>query len=110
MKPSAEELVRRAAAAFNAGRRDEARQICEQGLASEPGEPMLNHLLAAVLFSENQTDIARPPIEASLKQRPGYAPALALAGRTARAEKDFDAALAHVDRAIAPAPQRELFV
>lgn len=110
MKPPAEELVRRAAAAFNAGRRDEARQICEQGLAREPGEPMLSHLLAAVLFSENKTALARPHIEASLKKRDGYAPALALAGRIARAEKDFDAALAHFDRAIALAPQRDLFV
>jgi tetratricopeptide (TPR) repeat protein len=101
MKPSAEELVRRAAAAFNAGRKDEAQQICEQGLAREPGEPMLSHLLAAVLFSENETALARPHIEASLKKRAGYAPALALAGRIARAEKDFDAALAHFDRAIA---------
>jgi tetratricopeptide (TPR) repeat protein len=110
MKPSAEELVRRAAAAFNAGRRDEAQQICEQGLAREPGEPMLSHLLAAVLFSNNETALARPHIEASLKKRAGYAPALALAGRIARAEKDFDAALAHFDRAIALTPQRELFI
>jgi tetratricopeptide (TPR) repeat protein len=110
MKQPPEELVRRAAAAFNAGRRDEARSICEQGLAREPGEPMLSHLLAAVLFSENKTALARPHIEASLKKRAGYAPALALAGRIARAEKDFDAALAHFDRAIALAPQRELFV
>jgi tetratricopeptide (TPR) repeat protein len=110
MKPSAEELVRRAAAAFNAGRKDEAQQICEQGLAREPGEPMLSHLLAAVLFSNNENALARPHIEASLKKRGGYAPALALAGRIARAEKDFDAALAYLDRAIALAPQRELFV
>jgi tetratricopeptide (TPR) repeat protein len=110
MKPSAEDLVRRAAAAFNAGHRDEAQQICEQGLAREPGEPMLSHLLAAVLFSRNETALARPHIEASLKKRAGYAPALALAGRIARAERDFDAALAHFDRAISLAPQRELFV
>src|SRR5262245_54908552 len=83
MKQSAEELVRRAAAAFNAGRKEEARQICEQGLAREPGEPMLSHLLAAVLFSNNETTLARPHIETSLKKRAGYAPALALAGRIA---------------------------
>ena len=110
MKQSAEELVRRATAAFNAGRRDEAQNICEQGLAREPGEPMLSHLLAAVLFSKNETALARPHIEASVKKRAGNAPALVLAGRIARAEKDFDAALTHLNHAIALAPQREVFV
>jgi tetratricopeptide (TPR) repeat protein len=110
MTQSAEELVRRATAAFNAGRRDEAQQICEQGLAREPGEPMLSHLLAAVLFSRNEIALARPHIEASLKRRAGNAAALVLAGRIARADRDFDAALAHFDRAIALTPQRELFV
>ena len=110
MKESAEELVRRATAAFNAGRKDEARELCEQGLAQLPGEPMLGHLLAAVLFSKNEIAPARARIEASLKARPGSAAARLLAARIARAEQDFEAALAHLDHAIAIAPQREIFV
>ena len=52
-QPSAESIVRRATAAFNSGRPDEARLLCEKGLARAPGDPMLHHLLAAVLFSKN---------------------------------------------------------
>lgn len=110
MTESAEELVRRAAAAFNAGRPDEAATICERGLARFPREPMLEHLLAAVLFSKNDIAAARTHIEASLAKRPGNAAARLLAARIARADHAFEAALAHLDAAIALAPQRELFV
>jgi len=110
MSESAEDIVRRATAAFNAGRRDEARQLCEQGLSRAPGEPMLSHLLAAVLFSTNDLEAARGHIETSVARRPGNAAAHLLAARIARAQKDFDAALAHLDRTIAIAPQREAFV
>src|SRR5689334_1503943 len=110
MKESAEELVRRATAAFNAGRRDDAQKLCEQGLAGRPGEPMLSHLLAAVLFSKNEIAPARLHVEASLKQRPGNAAAHLLASRIARAAKEFDAALAHLDRAAALSPQRDVFI
>ena len=108
--PPAEDIVRRATAAFNAGRPDEARQLCEQGLRREPGDAMLSHLLAAVLFSQGEIQPARAHIEASLTKRPGNAAAHLLAARIARAAKDFDAALAHLDRAIAIAPQREVFL
>lgn len=108
--PSTEDIVRRAAAAFNAGRPDEARALCEQGLARSPGEPALSHLLAAVLFAANDVAAARPHIETSLARRSGNAAAELLAGRIARAAKDFDAALDHIDRAIALAPQREAFI
>jgi tetratricopeptide (TPR) repeat protein len=47
---------------------------------------------------------------ASLARRPDNAAAQLLAARIARASEDFDAALAHVDRAIALAPQREAFL
>jgi tetratricopeptide (TPR) repeat protein len=107
---TAEEIVRRATAAFNSGKRDEARGLCEQGLAREPGEPMLNHLLAAVLFSQGEIQPARGYVETSLATRPDNAAAHLLAARIARAAKDFDGALAHLDRAIAIAPQREMFL
>jgi tetratricopeptide (TPR) repeat protein len=107
---SAEYIVRRATTAFNAGRRDEARQLCEQGLGRQPGEPMLSHLLAAVLFSKNEIEAARSHIETSLAKRPENAAAQLLAARIARAAGDFDAALARLDRVIAMAPQREVFL
>ncbi|MDB5608200.1 MAG: hypothetical protein JWP25_5100, partial [Bradyrhizobium sp.] len=108
--PSAEDVVRRATAAFNAGQPDEARKLCEQGLRRWPGDAMLSHLLAAVLFSNGEIAPARTHVEASLAKRPGNAPAHLLAARVARAAEDFDAALAHLDRTIAIAPQRDAFL
>jgi len=105
-----EDIVRRATAAFNAGRRDEARQLCEQGLVRLPGEPMLSHLLAAVLFSGGEIEAARGHVEISLAKRPDNAAARLLAARIARAGKDFDGALSHLDRAIAISPQRDAFL
>jgi tetratricopeptide (TPR) repeat protein len=109
-KPSAEDIVRQATAAFNAGQPDEARRLCDEGLSRTPGDPMLHHLLAAVLFSQGEHQSARGHIETSLTKRPGNAAAHLLAARIARAGKDFDAALAHLDRVIAMAPQREAFL
>jgi tetratricopeptide (TPR) repeat protein len=110
MKEAAEDIVRRATAAFNAGRRDEALQLCEQGLIRTPGDPMLSHLLAAVLFSKGEIQTARGHIETSLAKRPDNAAAHLLAARIARAGKNFEDALSHLDRAIAISPQREVFV
>jgi len=109
-EPTAEDIARPATAAFNAGRREEARGLCEQALSREPGEPMLHHLLAAVLFSESEIQSARDHIETSVARRPGNAAAHLLAARIARAAKDFDGALAHLDLFIAIAPQREAFL
>jgi tetratricopeptide (TPR) repeat protein len=107
---SAEDIVRRATAAFNSGRRDEARQLCQDGLTRQPGDPILNHLLAAVLFSQGEVQPARSHVETSLAKRPENAAAHVLAARIARAARDFDGALSHLDRAIAIAPQREVFL
>jgi tetratricopeptide (TPR) repeat protein len=109
-QPTAEDIVRRATAAFNGRRPDEARKLCEQGLARQPGEPMLSHLLAAVLFSQGEIDPARGHIETSIANRAGNAAAHLLAARIARAGADFDAALSHLDRVIAIAPQRDVFL
>ena len=105
-----EDIVRRATAAFNSGKPDEARKLCEQGLSRQPGDPVLNHLLAAVLFSQGEIQPARTRVETSLARRPGNAAAHLLAARIARAAGDFDSALAHLDRVIAIAPQREVFL
>ncbi|MGJ5040282.1 tetratricopeptide repeat protein [Bradyrhizobium sp. HKCCYLRH1062] len=110
MTSKAEDIVRRAAASFNAGRIDEARRLCERELAHTPGEPMLSHLLAAVLLSRQEIAAARLHIAASLARRPDNAAAQLLAARISRADGDYAAALDHVDRALALAPQREAFV
>ena len=109
-KQTAEDIVRRATAAFNSGNPDEARKLCEQGLTRQPGEPMLDHLLATVLFSQGEIRAARAHVETSLAKRPGNAAARLLAARIARAAKDFEGALTHLDLVIATAPQREVFL
>jgi tetratricopeptide (TPR) repeat protein len=109
-KSTAEDVVRRAAAAFNSGQREQARHLCEEGLNRRPGDPMLHHLLAAVLFSNGEMQSARSHVETSLAMRPENAAAQLLAARIARAAKDFDSALLHLDRVIATAPQREAFL
>ena len=91
MSDAAEDIVRRATAAFNAGRRDDAQKLCERGLAGQPNEPMLSHLLAAVLFAKDDIRSARGHIETSLAKRSGNAAALLLAARIARADSDFEA-------------------
>jgi tetratricopeptide (TPR) repeat protein len=105
-----EEIVRRATAAFNAGRRDEALALCEEGLKAIPRDPMLSHLLAAVLFASGEVEAARGHLEASVAARPDNVAARLLAARLARTAGDFDHALSHLDCAIAIAPQREAFL
>jgi tetratricopeptide (TPR) repeat protein len=107
---TSKDIVRRATTAFNAGRRDQARKLCEDGLIGSPGEPMLSHLLAAVLFASGEIEAARGYVEASLAKRPDNAAARLLAARLARTATDFGRALSHLDHAIAIAPQREAFV
>jgi tetratricopeptide (TPR) repeat protein len=109
-KHTAEDIVRRATAAFNAGQPDEARRLCEKGLTGQPGDPMLNHLLAAVLFAKGEIQSARTCLETSLAKRPGNAAAHLLAARIGRAARDFESALSHLDVVIAIAPQREAFL
>ncbi len=110
MNETTEQIARRATAAFNAGRTSEAQRLCETGLRQSPGEPILSHLLAAVLFAMEDIAAARLHIEASLSRRPDHAAARLLAARIARVGKDFESALAHVDRAIALSPQRDAFI
>jgi tetratricopeptide (TPR) repeat protein len=107
---TAEDIVRRATAVFNAGQPDAARQLCEQGLIARPGDPMLHHLLAAVLFSKSELEAARAHVTTSLSKRPDNAAAQLLAARIARAAGDFSGALSHLDLMIAIAPQREAFL
>src|ERR1700710_548194 len=98
--PSAEDIVRRATAAFNAGKPDEAQALCEEGLRRAPDEPMLHHVLAAVLFAKGDVAPAPRHIGASLAKQPGNAAARMLAARIVRSAKDFGAALSHLDLSI----------
>ncbi len=75
-----------------------------------PGDPILHHLVAAVLFSAGEIQSARTHVETSLAKRPANTAAHLLAARIARAAKDFGGALSHLDRAITIAPQREIFL
>ncbi len=94
-KDNAEDIVRQRDCGFNAGRHGEAIELCQRGLARQPGEPMLSHLLAAVLFARGDTAPARRHVEASLARRPDNAAARLLAARLAPTAGEFDAALTH---------------
>jgi tetratricopeptide (TPR) repeat protein len=102
MSEQIEDIVRRAASAFNAGRRDDARRLCEEGLRRNPDDPALNHFFATIVFAIGETSLARTHVETSLKAQPGNAAARLLAARIARAEQDFDSALAHLEHATSP--------
>jgi tetratricopeptide (TPR) repeat protein len=106
----AQDIVLNAVAAFNSGRHRDAQKLCEQGLARQPREPTLNHLLAAMLFARSAFSSAREHISASLAANPKNPAALLLAGRVARAEKDFEAALAYLKRAAALAKSPEILL
>ena len=106
----AQDIVRHAVAAFNSGRHRDAQKLCEQGLARQPREPTLNHLLAAMLFKQGDVSSARQRIAASLTVHGNNPAALLLAGRIARSEKDFEAALSYLKRAAALGTSREVLL
>jgi tetratricopeptide (TPR) repeat protein len=114
MSPSTpEEIVRRATVAFNAGQPDEAQKLCEKGLEQKPGDPMLGHLLAAVLFSKvfvekartlDQAGLApqaREAWRAILKIIPRHQEAAARLGRMAWEDGDHAEAASLLERAAA---------
>jgi tetratricopeptide (TPR) repeat protein len=106
----AQDIVRNAVAAFNSGRQQDAQKLCEQGLVRQPLEPTLNHLLAAMLLARNEFASARERISASLAANPKNFAALFLAGRIARAEKDFKAALSYLKSAAALATNHDVLL
>jgi tetratricopeptide (TPR) repeat protein len=95
-----EDIIHRAAAAFNGRQPDEARRLCEAGLALAPNEPMLHHLLAAILFAAGNRTKAGDHIAISLRAQPDHRPARLLAARIARDDGDFQRALSHIDHAM----------
>ena len=78
---TAEDIVRRATAAFNSGQpRGGARASASRVCAASPAIPCSHHLLAAVLFSQGEIEPARAHVETSLAKRPGNAAAHLLGG------------------------------
>jgi tetratricopeptide (TPR) repeat protein len=94
-------IIANAVAAFNESNREKAKRLCEAGLDRFPADPSLSHLLAAVLFAEEDFSGAGEKIETSLAARPGNAPALMLAARIYRAQGKLEAALTQLDKAAA---------
>lgn len=101
------EVVRRAVAAFNAGRSDEARQLCALGLLSSPRDPALNHLTAAISFAKGDLETAEAAILIALDGQPGTAPRHLLAARILGAGSNPAEALRHCEKALAFGPTPE---
>ena len=103
------EQIRRAVAAFNAGRSAEALQLCEAGLETWPRDPALNHLLAAVRFAQGDVAGASKAVLVALAGR-SSAPVHLLAGKILGAGGDAAAAIKHLEQAIALGPSTEALV
>jgi tetratricopeptide (TPR) repeat protein len=84
MAPSpVESGLAQAVSAVNAGRRGQARTVCEQLLVLSPGHPGVHQLLALIALDEGDAMAAERHAEASLASRAGHAPTLALAAKAA---------------------------
>ncbi|MGY5808851.1 tetratricopeptide repeat protein [Rhizobium sp. LEGMi198b] len=103
-------IIANAIAAFNESNRELAKQLCEAGLNQFPSDPSLSHLLAAILFAEEDFSGAREKIEKSLAAQPRNAPALILAGKIYRAEHKLEAALMQLEKAASLEVRLEIFV
>lgn len=103
-------IIASAVAAYNESNRQKARQLCEAGLNRFPGDPQLSHLLAAVLFADEDFPHAREKIETSLAAQPRNAPALILASKIYRAEDKLDAALMQLEKAARIESRLEILV
>ncbi|MBB4570792.1 tetratricopeptide repeat protein [Rhizobium leucaenae] len=103
-------IIADAVAAFNQSNRDVAKQLCEAGLDQFPSDPSLSHLLAAILFAEEDFSGAREKIESSLAAQPRNVPALILAGKIYRAEHKLEAALRQLEKATGIDGRLEIFV
>ena len=95
--------IRRAVNSFNAGRHDEARQLCEKAIREKPGDPALNHLLAAILFAEGDIAAARSRWKRALGHGPVTRPPGFLLADCIARRQHADAALVHTRRAVTPA-------
>ncbi|WP_413988618.1 tetratricopeptide repeat protein [Labrys okinawensis] len=94
------EVLRRAVAAFNAGRSDEAQRLCAAGLRAAPRDPALNHLLATISLARGELAAAETAILTALKGQVGTLPRHLLAARILGAGNNLPAALWHCEQAL----------
>ena len=110
-QPTAEDIVRRATAAFNAGQPRRGAQAVRARAwpraRRSHAQPSAGR--RAVFARRDRSPRAAMSRPAS-QNGPTMPPRICSPARIARAAGDFDAALSHLDRAIAIAPQREAFL
>ncbi|CAM5764175.1 hypothetical protein LMIY3S_01058 [Labrys miyagiensis] len=94
------DIVRRAIAAFNAGRPGEALQLCDAGLRGAPRDRALNHLVAAISLAAGDVARAEAAIGLALAGGTGSAPQHLLAARILAAAGKPVPALQHCEKAI----------
>ena len=103
-QPTYEQAMGAAIAARNAGQPDAAMAICADILQQRPGDPAAHQLRALLHLQNDQPVQAQADIQHSLQARPGYPPALLLAGKIARALDDLAGAAHFFTQAAAHAP------
>ena len=92
--------------ALNAGRNDEAADLCAAGLVLEPRDAALNELAAIAALRRGRADEARAFARTSLATRPGHVGTLIVSGRAARALDDGAGAVSAFTAAVKNAPER----
>ena len=103
-QPTYEQAMGAAIAACNARQPDVAMAICADILRQRPADPAAHQLLALLHLQSNQPVPAHHHIQHSLQARPGYPPALLLAGKIARARDDLPGAAHFFGQAAALSP------
>lgn len=94
------EILRRAVAAFNAGRSEEAWRLCAAGLRAAPRNPALNHLMATISFARGELAAAETAILTALAGQAGTLPRHLLAAKIFGAGGNLPAALQHCEQAL----------
>jgi len=95
----------RALAAYRAGKRVEAEQICQQIVRAGHDRGAALHLLAVIQSSLGKQQMALANYDRALAARPDDAALLSNRGLVLHALRRFDEALASYDRALAVQPQ-----
>ena len=98
--------LRKALSALREGDLGAAEAIVRLLLQNTPDDPAIHQLAAVIALQRGETAQATRWAIASLARRPDHVPTLIIAGRAARASKDFAGALAFFRRAAALAPDR----
>lgn len=104
LQPIYEQAMGAAIAACNARQPDAGMAICADILRQRPADPAAHQLLALLQLQGGQSAPAWQHIQHSLQARPGYPPALLLAGKIARARDDLAGAAEFFGQAAALSP------